>query len=130
MTTLFYWYGLDAFNPNSPSLTMSSQTKSSSSSSSSSSPSSPSCKLLPYHFSLKPITRHGIGCEAYLTQMTIPDKLAPHDHIAVIFPRRNPKGFRVVKFPVQKSLQLQFPPEDYYYQIGTQVSKFCSIVFE
>ena len=127
MTTLFYWYGLDAFNPNSPSLTL---TTSSSSSQTANEAKLPLCKTLPYHFSLKPITRNGINCEAYLTQIVIPDKVASHDYIAVIFPRRNPKAFKVVPFPLQKGLQQQFPSSDYYYQIGTRITKFCSIVFE
>lgn len=123
MTTLFYWYGLDPFNPNTPSFSDLTRI-------SDESESPAPCKTLPYHFSLKPITRTGINCEPYLTQILVTGQITPHSYIAVIFPRRNPQGFRVVPFPITTSLQHQFPSSDYYYQVGTKVTKFCSIVFE
>lgn len=109
MTTLYYWFGLDPFKPNVE---------------------SPGCPVMPYHFSLRSYTKFGIICEDYVRSIECTEKFSDHDYIVVIFPRRNPEKFMVRKYPLAKDVIDVYPPGDYYCQVGSQVTKFCTIVFE
>lgn len=114
MTTLYYWFGLDDYRPN---------VKDS------------ECDVLPYHFSLNPFTKHRIICDDYVKKYQSKEKFTENQTILVVFSRKNPDKFIVVPYPLKDNEQEDsvldiYPSKKYFCQVGTKISKFCTIVFD
>lgn len=109
---LYYWKGLDEYLPNKKDKDL---------------------QYLPYHFSLNKTTRIGIDCSDYLKKIYTDSVFNQEDFIVICINRKNADQIYVERFPTLEtdySYQTKYPEFEYYYQIGSSISKFCTILFD
>lgn len=109
MAILYYWYGLDPYNPNTVK----------------------DCVFPPYHLSFKNVTRNGVVCNKYVQKVHISRNIKESDLLIIAINKKDPKSIKIFTHSRNNITKIKSKlVGSHIFQVGTTVTKFCTIVFK